>query len=83
MLPLILPQIYTFQPKSMSLQGSFPFYKSKLDLRQETYSSNRKEWQKVLRTYEDALQATSSEGNVTSTQRHQDREQLLGEFAAA
>lgn len=66
----------------MSLQGSFPFCKSKLDLRQETYSNNRKEWQKVLRTFEDALQATSSEGNVTSTQRHQDREQLLGEFAA-
>jgi len=66
----------------MSLQGSFPFCKSKLDLRQETYANNRTEWQKVLRTFEDALQATSSEGNLTSTQRHQDREQLLGKFLA-
>lgn len=65
----------------MSVQGNFPFYKSKLDLRQETYTNNRKEWQKVLRTFEENLKVTSSEGNTVSTQRHQDREQLLGEPA--
>ncbi|KAK5062665.1 hypothetical protein LTR84_004738 [Exophiala bonariae] len=61
----------------MSVQGNFPFYKSKLDLRQEIYTNNRKEWQKVLRIFNENLKATGSEGNAISTQRHQDREQLL------
>lgn len=76
-------RLHTFSntTRNMSVQGNFPFCKSKLDLRQETYSDNRKEWQKVLRTFEQNLKVTSSEGNAISTQRHQDREQLLGESA--
>ncbi|KAJ9498089.1 hypothetical protein H2202_006239 [Exophiala xenobiotica] len=61
----------------MSLQDSFPVVDSVLDLQQPQYKSNRDAWTQVMDEFAANLKTTTSQGSTQSTQRHEDRGQLL------
>ncbi|KAL4738929.1 ClpP/crotonase [Aspergillus similis] len=56
---------------------SFPPLRSKIDLTNPQYRSNRETWNTVLEKFEEALEQISAEGNDVSLARHQARGQLL------
>lgn len=57
--------------------NGLPVIESNLDLRTAQYESNRESWNLVMTEFEDNLKATTSEGSIHSTNRHQTRGQLL------
>ncbi|KAK7885647.1 hypothetical protein LTR67_009998 [Exophiala xenobiotica] len=61
----------------MSLRDSFPVVDSVLDLQQPQYKSNRDAWTQVMDEFAANLKSTTSQGSTQSTQRHEDRGQLL------
>jgi hypothetical protein len=62
----------------MANPSAFPCITSSLDLRAKQYQANREAWAPVLERFEDALRATTVEGNPKSLSNHQARGQLLG-----
>lgn len=62
----------------MVTESSFPVLTANLDLRGESFQANKKSWEPVLESFENALQQVSAEGDGVSLERHQSRGQLLG-----
>ena len=61
----------------MSTAYQYPLEVSNLNLKEEQYQKNQKNWTPVLDRFLGALQDVSSEGTEASLSRHQGRGQLL------
>lgn len=66
----------------MANLDALPVIESKVNLSDAQASLNREAWAPVLEKFEEALQATTSEGNEGSLLRHQRKGQLLGSLFA-
>ncbi|KIW77811.1 hypothetical protein Z517_07644 [Fonsecaea pedrosoi CBS 271.37] len=56
--------------------GSFPQVTTKVNRRSKDFLENVKRWEPILKTYQNALRASASEGSATSVLKHTSRGQL-------
>jgi hypothetical protein len=60
---------------------SFPLYHSlAIDRTSEEYQKNLADWTQVLKTYQEGLEWTASQGTAYYEDRHKERGLLLGVF---